>query len=172
MHVFKITHRNAAFICSTMWLGLALSSPFLGWISTHFKSRVWPLSISALIGSLAFIILLIFPHLSSLELIVLLLLAGAACSGQALSFTVVKEINPEHRRATAIAFNNMAVVISGAIFQPLIGKLLDFHCQFGDTAILSSCETLHHRLSMIPIVGAFVLSFIIAAFFIKESWQH
>jgi MFS family permease len=156
--VYHFSQHDAALVCSLMWLGLALASPFLGWISTMTGSRVWPLSLSALLGSLAFGALIAF-HMSPVIAAILVFLSGAACSGQALSFTSVKEMNTSRQQATAIAFNNMAVVISGAIVQPLLGRMLDFH---GHAAH-------HYRMSMIVVLAVYVLAFLVAAFFIRES---
>ena len=165
--VYGLSKHNAASICSLMWLGLALASPFVGWISTATKTRVWPLAISAGAGTIAFGALLAF-HVNSIVIVaVLIFIAGAACSGQALSFTVVKEINSARQRATAIAFNNMAVVISGAIFQPLLGRFLDFYCP---TKGLLLCQYHHFRINMLLVLGAYVVSFLIAALYIKESF--
>jgi len=167
-HVYNMSRDSAAFICSMMWLGLALASPLLGWISTAWRSRVWPLIISSLIGAIAFGILLIF-HINSVAwLATVIFIAGAACAGQALSFTVIKEINAAQYRASAIGFNNMAVVISGAIFQPALGKLLNFHC---DAMGFAGCQTQHYLTSMLLILGAYIVSLGLALFFIKESFS-
>lgn len=167
--VYNMPHHIAAFICSMMWLGLALASPFLGWFSTAIRSRVWPLAISALLGSIAFGILLMFNLNSITFLVIIIFLAGAACAGQALSFTVVKEINNPQLRASAIGFNNMAVVISGAIFQPALGKLLNFHCDAAENLV--TCQAMHYRMSMLLILAAYVLAFILGLVFIKESYK-
>lgn len=172
-NVYGLQRHSAALICSLMWLGLAFASPLLGWLSTILRTRVWPLAISALIGAVAFGALLQF-HIHYLWIAaVLIFISGAACSGQALSFTVVKENNSMWQRATAIAFNNMAVVISGAIFQPVLGRLLDFHCKGGTekTMQAAACQSNHFRLSMILIFAAYLISFLIAALFIKESYR-
>ncbi len=116
-----LTKTEAAFLCSMMWLGLAIASPILGIISTHYQNRVIPLAISAALGVMSFG-LVIFYVLPPIYIASLLFLAGAACAGQALSFSVVKENNLNYQAGTAIAINNMAVVVSGAIFQPLTGQ--------------------------------------------------
>ncbi len=162
----KIGHfqpNEAAFLCSLMWLGLALASPLLGIFSTASKNRVFPLALSALVGAASFFFVLQY-KVSFFETGLLLFLAGAACSGQALSFTVVKENNPGSARATSIAFNNMAVVISGALFQPLIGKLLEM----GKTDPLESYNVNNFKSVLMIVFATYVISFIVAAFFIKE----
>jgi MFS family permease len=62
--------------------------------------------------------------IDSVQSVLLLFLAGAVCSGQALAFAVVRDNNEDTHIAAAIGFNNMAVVIAGAIFQPLLGALI------------------------------------------------
>lgn len=160
---YQFDQTKAAFLCSLMWLGLAVASPFLGIISTACRNRVYPLAISALTGAISFYLVLEF-HFPALAVGLLLFLAGAACSGQALSFTVVKENNPSSAKGTAIAFNNMAVVISGALFQPLIGKLLE-----GNKTGLSAAYNIVNFKNVLMIVFfSYVISFLVALFFIKE----
>lgn len=122
----QLTPANSAFICSFMWLGLALCSPLIGLLYAVVNNKKLLFSITALIGAVSFYLILSF-SMSELNLAILLFLAGGSCAGQALSFTLIRDNNPEGIKGTAIAFNNMAVVISGAIFQPLIGKLIDYN---------------------------------------------
>jgi MFS family permease len=157
MNADHLGQNSAAFLCSLMWLGLALASPLLGWLSTVFENKVLFLVISALAGVISFGLILKL-NLSVFMLGGLLFLAGAACSGQALSFAVVKENNEYSLRATAIAFNNMAVVISGALFQPLIGKLIE----------PASLGILDISRGLWVVFGAYVGAFLLALFFIKE----
>lgn len=168
--VYHLSHASAALVCSMMWFGLAAASPLLGWLSTNYASRVWPLALSSLLGAIFFAILLTF-HFSVLSLLmVIVFICGAACSGQALSFTVIKEINAPQQRGAAIAFNNMAVVISGAIFQPLLGRLLQFQC-IENNETLRLCEAHHYRVSMLLILSVYIIAFVLAGFFINESLQ-
>lgn len=164
MNVHHFEQSNAALLCSFMWLGLAIASPILGMISTSMGNKVWPLAISALIGAISFWLILEY-HFSPVIMGILLFLAGAACAGQALSFTVVKENNHNTIKATAIAFNNMAVVISGAVFQPLVGRLIDL----GQAGMLKTCDPIHFKNSLLILFFSYVIAFLIALFFIKES---
>ena len=47
------------------------------------------------------------------------------CGTQALTFGLVRDNNPTHIAGTAMGFNNMAIVLGGAIFQPVVGVILD-----------------------------------------------
>jgi hypothetical protein len=63
-------------------------------------------------------------------------------------------------RATAIGFNNMAMVISGAIVQPLMGKLLQFHVSF-----ISS-----FKLSMLIILFSYITAILVSFLKINETY--
>ena len=171
MHVFSLSHSNAALATSMMWLGLALISPILGALSTSWKTRVWPLSLSALAGFVAFAALIFMPQLSVIQLYAVIFFAGAACSGQALSFTVVREINHPDQIGSAIAVNNLAVVVSGAIFQPLIGRILSNYCSTDTAHSLSGCTAAHFQYGMLILLVAYGVAFILALCGIKESFQ-
>jgi len=158
MKVDHFSKGNAALLVSLMWLGLGIVSPLLGYLSTSFKNRKMPLAFSALIGAVAFGFILFF-RFEPVVLGILLLIAGGACAGQALSFTVTKENNSKNSAGTAIAMNNMAVVISGALFQPLIGWLLHI-TSFNDVATL--------RASFSIILLSYIVAFLVAVFFIKD----
>jgi MFS family permease len=125
MHFDNLTLHQAAFVISMMWLGLAVGSPLLGLLANTLNNRLIPLRLSAATGVIAFLVVLIHPW-SEFILIIALFIAGAACSGQALSFAVIRKNNSERVKSTVIAFNNMAVVISGACFQPLMGAVIGF----------------------------------------------
>jgi MFS family permease len=150
---------------SMMWLGLAVMSPFFGWLSTALNNRRFTLISSALLGFITFGLLYTL-HLSPLLNNILLFLAGGACAGQAISFSSVNENNPEAQRATAIGFNNMAVVISGAIFQPLIATLIEKHAHSSDFHTLTAPD-LQYGISIIW--AAYFVATLVALFFIRET---
>lgn len=158
---YGLSSTKAAFICSLMWLGLAIGSPLLGFSSTALRQRKWPLVVVAMVGAGAFASVLLM-HLPTWLLATALLLAGAACAGQALTFTVVKENNDSSVAATAISLNNMAVVISGALFQPLMGWIV---------AHLSPYHDHNLQVAVFIVLIAYLLSVLISLFFIRDSYH-
>ena len=54
-----------------------------------------------------------------------LLLAGIVNAGQALTFPMICYLHDKKLSAGATGFHNMITMISGIIFQPLIGRVLD-----------------------------------------------
>ncbi|OGT64155.1 MAG: hypothetical protein A3J38_10740 [Gammaproteobacteria bacterium RIFCSPHIGHO2_12_FULL_45_9] len=140
--VYQLSHTEAASLISLMWLGLALGSPLLGWISDLSRHRRIPLALCGFVGMVAFSWVALNTVLPMWLLGACLFVAGAACSGQALSFAVVRDNSSPSTLAAAIGFNNMAVVVAGAIFQPLIGGLIgdgsSAHFQSGACVIIAS----------------------------------
>lgn len=159
VHFDNLDLHSAAFAISMMWLGLAIGSPLFGLLANYLNNRMLTLRLSALLGVIAFAVILIRPLPISI-IITALFLAGAACAGQALSFAVVRNNNPEQVKSTAIAFNNMAVVISGAAFQPLIGGFIAFCEQHGIAHPYQAGSAI--------IWLAFVIAAVLAIGFIRE----
>lgn len=166
---YSLSNSNAAALNSLLWLGIAVGSPLLGWWSDVLGRRKLPLACAAVLG-LNTMALLIYCKDLPLSLVgILLFLIGAACSGQALSFAVVKENNLPGNNAAAIGFNNMAVVVAGAIFQPIIGKLIQLHSptQAGQQIHYSSYD-FQFGLSILPL--CFGVALFISLFFIRETF--
>lgn len=109
--------------CAMIWLGVGVGSPLLGWWSDAIARRILPLTLSALLGAFSLFLVLYYP-LSYFWLYVSLFILGLGSSGQALAFGLIKDNHQKSVVGAAIGFNNMAVVASGAVFQPLIGFLL------------------------------------------------
>ncbi len=160
IHHYQLSASNAALASSIMWLGLAVGSPLLGIFSSVLNNRIIPLWLSALLGVVSFALVMQL-HLSFILLTIALFIAGAACAGQALSFAVVKHNNSSTVKSTAIAFNNMAVVISGALFQPLIGKIIEHYQPRG--------SSLAYQYGCYLILLAYIVGFAVSFLFVKEQ---
>ncbi len=156
---------NAAFYCSLMWIGLAVFSPLLGLFSTVINNKWFALVLAALIGTVSFGFIF-FTQLSGFWLGFCLILAGGACAGQSLSFALIRDNNSTNVRATALAFNNMAVVLSGAVFQPLIGHLIS-QGKINTTSQLYSLE--NYKSGIFCVFLAYMLGTLIAALLIKRK---
>lgn len=124
---FQITNVVASSCTAMIWIALALASPYLGWFSSRFGRRCSLLQCSSIIGLVCSGLILFITPQSLIVNAILLLGIGIAGAGQILTFAIIKDINESQNLATAIGFNNMAVVVGGAIFQPLVGLLLEWH---------------------------------------------
>lgn len=166
---FQVSVVAASGLCSMIWLGIGVGSPLLGWLSDKLESRRIALIISAVLGLIATLIILYWSELSYNWAYVVLFVLGLGAGGQTVSFAVVKENNTPELVGTASGFNNLSVLIGGAIFQPLVGYILQ---QIGSWRIVNgahvySISSYQTALLVMPI--CFLASLLIATFLLKES---
>lgn len=166
---YQVSVVVASGLCSMIWLGIGIGSPLLGWFSDRFCSRRLALIISAVLGLVATCILLYLDTVSLRWMYLVLFTLGFGAGGQTVSFAVVKDNNPAHLVGTASGFNNLSVLVGGAIFQPLVGIILQrsnlWHVVGGVTVY--TVGSYQKALFVMPC--CFVGGLILALFFIKES---
>ena len=126
MKKYNITNEIASFANVMLYFGIAVGSPIVVKISDQLKNRHTVMSLAALLTTCMFLSILYLPSLPLILMFGILFVAGTFNSGQLLSFACVKESLPNEMSGTAIGFTNAIVMMSGFIFQPLLGKLLDF----------------------------------------------
>lgn len=98
-----------------------------------------------------------------------LLFLGSICAGaNNLAFAVAYHLVPKEFAGTSAGFTNMLIMSSGVIFQPLLGKLLDFF----RNGLVNSDGTPVYNLVMYRSAFLFVIAgmflAIIATFFIND----
>ena len=166
--VYPITTSMAAEMLAVVWLGVAVGSPFFGWLSEKMGQRRVPLFVPPILGFLGTCFMLFLPMSISLML-VMLFLFGLGTSGQSLIFSVVRDINSPKTVGTAMGFNNLAVVAGGMICQPLAGYLLarEWAGQMVDGVPIYDIHAYKIALIMIPI--SFLLCAIFGRFFVQET---
>lgn len=158
-----------------IWLGIAIFSPLVGYLSNRFKVRMPFLYGASLVGLLCSAVIIYIPNIPNLVAYALLLGFGLASAGQALAFAVVNDITERELVGTAIGFNNMATVSGGAFLQPLIGRILDWHWDgtMSNGAPVYDLATYQAGLSIAPI--CYFFCFVLSFWFIKETYcqlQH
>ncbi|MCP5506397.1 MAG: MFS transporter [Chlamydiales bacterium] len=168
---FEVPNTYAALAMALMWIGIGLTSPFIGWLSDRLGRRKILLTLCPLIGLICSLILFYVPGINYESSFILLFGMGVAASGQILSFALVKDNNRSTVVGTAVGLNNMAVVAGGAIFQPFVGLILH---QFWDGAKdgwgvpVYSVANYHLGLMVIPI--CFALGLFTSLFLVKETY--
>lgn len=168
MKQYPFTSSEAANIVGMIWIGMALFSPVLGWLSDHLQKRRIFMDGCALVGFIATMLIIYVPNLTYSSLVALMFAFGIAASGQIISFASVKDINPAEVTATAIGVNNMAVVAPGMIFQPLVGILLVWFWQGEMLSGMPVYSVVNYQkaLSVIPCI--FLVGFVVSFFKIKD----
>lgn len=127
MERYDLSRPAAAFTTSLMLVGWAVGAPVTGWLSDRVRRRKAPMVIGALVALVAMAAMLYLPGLPILGFQALILLSGVAASSMVISYGTAREHNPGRAVGTAYGFVNTASTAAGALFQPLVGWLLDLN---------------------------------------------
>ena len=170
MSVYNISNDTASFGTTALLFGFALGSVSSAFIADFFKSYNKVMKIAAL-GSFIFLFTAIWLPVSYNMMITALFLCGFCGGMQILYFTAAAFHAPATATATAVGFTNAFVTGSGIIFQPLLGKILEF---FWDGALKNGCipvysvQAYQYALSTILLCS---LSGFFIMFFVKETYK-
>uniref|UniRef100_UPI0001B0257C MFS transporter n=1 Tax=Legionella drancourtii TaxID=168933 RepID=UPI0001B0257C len=166
---FQISVVAASGLCSMIWIGIGVGSPLLGWLSDKIESRRIALILSAALGLIATLTLLYLPGLTYGWTPFVLFVLGLGAGGQTVSFAVVKENNAPELVGTASGFNNLSVLIGGAIFQPLVGYILQHTNSWHVVNGVHVYSTQSYQIALLVMPLCFLASLLIAGFLLKES---
>jgi MFS family permease len=146
---YHLSTYNASSMLTPLWIGAAAGGPFWGWLSLRLKSTKYTLYCASLFSIVGCTALIYFP-ISKTIIPWFLFCMGAGCSGQCLTFGLISQHNPLNVLGAASGFNNMAVIASGALLQPLAASMLSsgWHGHF--------INNIPHY-SIVEYQGAFVL---------------
>lgn len=125
MSSYGISNEIASTASIMLTIGMALGSPIAAWATEYLKSYVKVMRASALLAGLLFIAIAFAEYLSLPMMFILLFLAGLMIGGQVLCFTCAKDHSTDEVSGTTIAFTNGLVMMSGVLFQPILGLILD-----------------------------------------------
>jgi MFS family permease len=165
---YQVSHTQAAFLASFIFLGLAFGSPLLGLLSDRLNKRVLVMLINAFVALVTSVLIIYVNHFPLWLLGSLLFIFGFSTSAFMLGFALGRELNKITVAATVIALINTGDIIFSALTQPLIGKLLDanWHGKLMGGVHYFSATEYRHALSIFPI---YILLSLVLLFFIRES---
>ncbi|WP_119165106.1 MFS transporter [Algihabitans albus] len=158
---------EAAGTASLLLIGWAVGSPASGWLSDRTGLRLPVMQAGALLGLVSLSALLYLPDLPALLRAALFLASGAGLGAMAIGFAILRRVNKPRVTGAAFGLLNGACVGSGAVFQPLIGALLDraWDGALTEGARLYSASAYTSALSVL--IGFLALGFAVT-FLIRE----
>jgi MFS family permease len=131
---YQLPRTQAATLTSVIFVGWGVGAPVIGWLSDRIGRRKPPLIAGLLLETLALALLVYVPGLPLPVLAGLCFLVGFFGSAQIVCFALARETHAAAVSGTAIGFVNAMVTGAGALFQPLVGLLLDL-AWTGETAL-------------------------------------
>jgi MFS family permease len=160
---------QAGGIASMMFVGWAVFSPFVGWLSDKIGRRNPVMMLGALLCLLSFAVLIIYTPNATSMIMCLIFLSGAGGCTMTAGFSSVRELNLPDFSSTALGLMNMFIVGAGAVVQPLIGWLLDknWDGRLVEGARVYSEQAFTTALMSLLVVTSFAF---IGTFFLQETY--
>lgn len=123
--IHGIDRVTAGTVTSVTFIGWGVGAPLIGWVSDRAGSRRVPLLVGLALCAISLIAILALPGLPLWGAGALCFLVGLGGSAQIVCYALVREHNPAQLSGTAIGLVNALVTGAGALFQPVVGWLLD-----------------------------------------------
>lgn len=170
MHVYGMSRAEAGTVLSMIAWGMIIGSPLLGLVSDKLlKSRKKPFIICMLILSIVLLMLYLFPDGFSKPMLMTIFFIFSICSSSivVIGFTTTKELFPVEIAGTSVGTVNLFPFLGGAVYMPLLGRILDAYPQAGNNGY--SIEG-YSTLLLILFVSSVVA--LICTFAMKETFQR
>lgn len=165
MTAYSLPKLQSSACTSAFYLGVGLTGPFLAAVSNFLGTHRQVMRWTSFIGGIGFVNLLFGVSLPYWLIAPYLFVLGGLVAGQFLAFTSVSVLNPPKLSGRATGVYNMFSMLSGVVFQPVIGSILDFCVPEGGKL---TTEAFQYGLSVVPIV--LFVSFLLT-FLMKESYS-
>ncbi len=166
MQIYGYSKSQSGQILSMLAIGMIVGSPLLSYLSNNvIKSRKKTIIISSL---LVFVILLPLAFFTaSIPLIahyfICLGLGVFSSAIVVIGFTTNKELFPVQMTGTATGMINLFPFLGGAVFQPILGFVLELNGKVNDAFTVSG-----YRQAFLILFACSVIA-LIASFFLKET---
>ena len=124
-----LSRPEAGATTSLLLIGWAVGSPVSGGISDRLDKPKRTMQAGMLLGLICFSALLYVPGLPKPLLWLLMFLAGCGLGSMVVCYALMRQANRTQVTGAALGFSNGMSVGAGAVFQPLVGFLLDLRWQ-------------------------------------------
>jgi sugar phosphate permease len=163
MNVYKLSKVQAGSILSMIAWAMIITSPILGLISDRIlKSRKKTIIATSSILVVLFILLYIFPSQFPTPLLYVWFFFFSVCSSAivAIGFTTTKELFPVRIAGTSVGTVNLFPFLGGAVFMPILGKVLDAHAKTNSGIYTVSAFRSVILILLVSAIIAWVCSFL------------
>ena len=167
-HRYGVNTTKAAISSIIIFVGFAIGSVVSAWVAEKINSYKKTVIMFTFGIALAFSIA-IYNDSISYDVCLLMLFIGGTCAGaNNLVFPIAYDLVPATYGGTSTGFTNALVMSSGILFQPLLGKILDFvRNGLVDETGAPVYNLVMYRSAFLSVMVGMLLA-IIAAFFIND----
>jgi MFS family permease len=166
MHVYGMSRENAGQILTLMAVGLVVGSPLLSFFSDRVLKRRKPVIVLSSFVLLGITGLLAFrtDQIPTTGIVPLFFLMSVCSSAiVVIGFAMNKELFPNAITGTATGLVNLFPFAGGALFQPVLGQILESHGRHGDAFTVTGYQAAFQVLFIAAILA------LLASLFTKET---
>lgn len=117
----------ASYVMTSMFIGAGIGSPIFAYYSDKISQRKKPMLLGAVAAFVVSTLVICLPHIPLYSLFSLFFIIGFCYTAKTLSFTAACESMPKNCSGVAVGFLNTLTMGAGALYHPLIGKLITVH---------------------------------------------
>jgi sugar phosphate permease len=168
MHVYGMTRSEVGHILNMIAVGIIIGSPLVSFLSDRvLHSRKKVLTLASAVLFLELVGLNIFPQdLSRWWLYAAFLIFSISSSAiVVIGFTTTKELFPVEIAGTSVGAVNLFPFLGGAIFQPVVGRLLEAYPKAATGAYSIDA----YRAMLLLLLGMSIVV-VASTFFMKETF--
>ncbi|MDR2667213.1 MAG: MFS transporter [Holosporales bacterium] len=165
---FDVTTEMATAASIVLFISFGFGSAITAWIAEKVNSCKKTIIVSSFCVIFSFWLALYNDSIDFYTCLFLLFIGGTCAGANTLCFTIGYYIVPEKFCGTSAGFINTLIMASGILFQPLLGKLLDFFRNGLVTADGAPIYNLTAYRSAFLCVIVAMLTGIVATFFIDD----
>ncbi len=128
-----------------------------------------PIAVGAILSLALLLVIIYVPNLSFSSLIILFFLLGLISSAQIINYPLVAEKNVPALTATSVSVVSFNVIGGGAVFQPVVGWLLDLGWDGTKVAGVPQYSLHNYHMAFLVLPLGYVLALLLLCF-IKDSY--
>lgn len=166
--VYQFPEPEARGLASMLFIGWGVASPFVGGLSDRIGRRK-PLIVGGVLMSMTGLALVAFvPGIPGIMLYAIFFLTGVGGCTMILAFALCRETTPLWARGAALGVVNGAVTGSGALFQPMLGWILDSHWEGLEVAGARIYSAEGYQIAILALVATNAVG-LLAALCLRET---
>lgn len=167
--IYGVDERVGASIIGAMFLGASFGSPIFTTFSDYVQKRRTPMIWGTVLCFSVHSIIIFVDNIPLYFMYGLFFAAGFLYTAKSLSFASIVEIMPRAESGVAVGFTNMVVMISGVIFHPFVGRLLDYRLSQATLVNGVAAQTESDYRFALAIIPITLFLSLICLFFMKET---
>ncbi len=159
----------AAIATTCMFAGAAIGSPLFTALSDQWRSRRSPIVLGSILALATNAMIVLTPDIPLMLMYVLFFFTGLVYTAKVLTFSCICEIMPRSMSGISVAMINSIVMLTGAVYHPLIGFLAKGHAeQLGPIPVNYMYSYYDYQFAL-TVVPASILLAVLFGLFIKDT---